>query len=74
MCDGDEFEEVQCIPTLMNGELDRDAMCYCVNTTTGDRLSRSTDSRDQIDCDSEYNNMNVLFSLRLYVCGHKRSV
>ena len=55
MCDGDEFEEVQCVPTfMMNGVVDRDAMCYCVNTTTGDRISRSTESRDQIDCDSEY--------------------
>ena len=63
MCDGDEFEEVQCLPTFINGSMDRDPMCYCVDPTTGDRISRNTDSRDQIDCDSEYNDMNVLLSL-----------
>jgi len=43
-CDGDEFEEEQCIS---------DSVCFCVDEVTGDRLSDRTRTRAEISCDGK---------------------
>lgn len=53
-CDGDEFEEEQCISNRT---------CFCVDETTGDRLSDRTFSRNEISCDSK----SQLFHLSLFM-------
>ena len=51
-CDGDQFDEEQCRPTLGGG-----AVCYCVDPMSGDRVDGITytmDEFEEVDCDSKY--------------------
>ena len=41
-CDGDEFEEEQCIT---------DTQCFCVDKITGDRIGTRFRTRAEISCD-----------------------
>ena len=42
ICDGDKFEEEQCIS---------DTQCFCVDETTGDRIGTLYRTREEISCD-----------------------
>ena len=43
-CDGDQFDEEQCISDLV---------CFCVDEVTGDRTSDRTMTRREISCDGK---------------------
>jgi len=45
VCDGDEFEEKQCLT---------ETQCFCVDKITGDRLGTQFRMRDEVSCNRKF--------------------